>query len=213
MEKKPDFKAMSTKTKAGYIWDYYKWPIILTILGICIVISFIYNRITYREPVLNVLMINCNDMVANDDSGFDEFLTAYGYDPAESPASLNASLYFPEDDYSQSYNEFQVLSTLIAAGGEDVFFGRGEIYLNYVEQGAFQDLSELLSPELLARYEDQLLYADDEDGNSYPCAVTLTDNEWLRKNNYYDSCYFGILYRGSNPETAVQFAEFLLSYE
>ena len=212
MEKKPDFKAMSTKTKVGYIWDYYRWPILLTIIGVGVLISIIYNRITYREPVLNVLMINCNNLFSNDDSGFHEFLTGYGYDPEESPVSLNASMYFPEDDYSQSVNELQVLSTLIAAGGQDIFFGRGAIFLNYAEQGAFQDLSTLIPADLLARYEDGLLYAVDEDGTSYPCAVTITDNEWLTKNNYYDSCYFGILYRGSNPETAVQFAEFLLYY-
>ena len=212
MEKKPDFKAMSPKTKAEYIWDYYKLPILLTILGAGLVISFIYNRVTYREPVLNVLMINCNDMMNTDDSGFDEFLTTYGYDPEESPVSVNASMYFPEDDYSQSFNEIQVLGTLIAAGGQDIFLGRGAIFLDYAEQGAFQDLSELLPAELLARSEDQLLYSTDENGDSYPCAIEVSDNEWLMKNNYYESCYFALLYRGSNPETAVQFAEFLLNY-
>ena len=53
-----------------------------------------------------------------------------------------------------------------------------------------------------------------EDGAvaSYPCAIELTDNAWLHKYNYYDSCYFGILYQNQNLDAALQFADFLLNY-
>lgn len=214
MEKKTDFKTLSGKAKVGYIWDYYKWHIIIVIAVAAFLLSIIYHYATYREPLLNVIMINCNDSMTADDGGFDEFLTAYGYDSARQPVSLNASLHFSDGEYSLSYNDYQVLTMLIAAGGQDLFFGTGEVYLDYASEGALLDLSEVLSPELLETYADNLLYVTDaESGISYPCAVALTDNAWLKKNNYYDTCYFGIFYQSQNLDASVQFAEFLLNYE
>ena len=71
MEKKTDFKALSSKAKVQYIWDYYKWPILAVIVAVIFVIYLIYHYVTYRDPLLNVIMINCNDSISADDSGFD----------------------------------------------------------------------------------------------------------------------------------------------
>ena len=213
MEKKTDFKALSARAKVQYIWDYYKFPIFGVLIGVFVIISIIHQHVTYREPLLNVIMINCNDPYASDDSGFDEFLLAEGYDPDEYPISLQSSLHFSDDDYSLSYQETQVLVALIAAGGQDLFFGTGDIYLDYAEQGALMDLSTVLPVETLDAFEDHLLYSTDGGESApYPCAIEITDNEWLIKNNYYDTCYFGIFYQTQNPDAAVAFADFLLNY-
>lgn len=214
MEKKTDFKALSNKTKAQYVWDYYKWPIVITVAIVSFVIYMIYHYATYREPFLNVIMINCNDSISANADGFDEFLTEYGYDPKESPVFLSSSLHFSEGEYSMSYNDYQVLTMMIAAGDQDLFFGTGDVFTDYAEQGALIDLSTVLPAELLEQYKDSLLYSTDGgEVASYPCAIELTDNTWLKKNNYYDTCYFGIFYQNHNLEASVQFAEFLLGYD
>lgn len=215
MEKKPDFKAMSTKTKIEYVWDYYKWHIIGSIAAVAFVGSMIYHFVSYREPLLNVIMINSNDSYNTDDSGFVEFQDAYGYDTEDFPISL-ASFYLGEgeDAATAYYQDYQAFATMVAAGGEDLFFGTGDVYLNYCEQGALADLSTILSPELLAKYEDHLIYSTaDGEVAPYPCAIELSDHAWLRKYNYYDTCYFGIFYRNQNADACKQFAEFLLTYE
>lgn len=214
MEKKTDFKALSNKAKAQYIWDYYKWPIVLTVAIVSFVVYMIYHYVTYREPFLNVIMINCNDSISATADGFDEFLTEYGYDPKESPVSLSSSLHFSEGEYSMSYNDYQVLTMMIAAGDQDLFFGTGNVFTDYAEQGALIDLSTVLPAELLEQYQDSVLYSTDGgEADSYPCAIEITDNAWLKKNNYYDTCYFGIFYQNHNLEASVQFAEFLLGYD
>lgn len=214
MEKKTDFKALSNKAKVQYVWDYYRWPIIGVIIAVAFVGSVIHHYVTYREPLLNVIMTNCSDPFSADDSGYDEFLAAYGYDADESPISLLASLSFPEENPSSAYNDYQVLATMVAAGEQDLFFGTGEAFLNYAEQGALLDLSTVLPAEILKQYEDHLVYSTDAgESEPYPCAIELTDNEWVKKNNYYSSsCYFGIFYRNQNLEACKQFAEFLLTY-
>lgn len=214
MEKKTDFKALTNRAKVQYIWDYYRWPILIAVVVAAFIISLAHHYITYKDPLLNVIMINVNDSMSADDSGFHEFLQANNYNPKNSPVSLSANLMFPEGDTSGSYNDLQVLSVMIAAGGQDLFFGTGDIFLNYANQGALADLRTVLSEDTLAKYQDHLIYStDDGETDSYPCAVELTDNRWLKQNNYYDSCYFGVFSRSGNPDTAKQFADFLLNYK
>lgn len=213
MEKKTDFKSLSNKAKVQYIWDYYRWPIILVIIAVGFVGSIIHHYATYRDPLLNIIMINCQDPYGADDAGYDEFLAAYGYDAKENPISLLSSLHFSDGEYSLSYNDYQVLTTMIAAGNQDLFLGTGDVFLDYAEQGALLDLSTMLPANILEKYEDHLIYSTDAgESEPYPCAIELTDNEWIQKNNYYDTCYFGIFYQNQNPDACRQFAEFLLSY-
>ena len=123
MEKKADFHSLSRKAKVQYVWDYYKWPIAAAIAALCFVIYLIYHYATSRDPLLNVIMMNCNDSITADSKGFDEFLEACGYDPKEDSVSLTSSLQFSDGEYSTSYNDTQVLTLMLAAGGQDLFFG------------------------------------------------------------------------------------------
>ena len=213
MEKKTDIRSLSNKDKIQYIWDYYRFHILGTIAGVALVVFLIHHFITYRDPLLNVIMINCNDPYGVDESGFDEFLDEYDYDD-ENYVSLTATLQFADGaTYADAYNEYQVLTTMVAAGDQDLFFGTGDVFLSYARDGALVDLSTVLSEELLEKYEDKLIYSTDNGKvASYPCAIEITDNEWLKKNNYYDTCYFGIFCDNQGIEPCRQFAEFLLEY-
>lgn len=212
MEKKTDFKGLSNKAKVQYVWDYYRWPIIITVCIAAFVISLISHYITYREPLLNVIMINCNDPMNSTDDGFDAFLEQYGYENYEGAISLSSSLTFYEGQGSASYNDLQVLTMMVAAGGQDLFFGTGDRFLNYAEQGALTDLSTILPEETLEKYKDCLLYSTDNGESApYPCAIELTGNQWLESNNYYNTCYFGIFSQTTHMDTCAQFAEFILN--
>lgn len=213
MEKKTDFKALSNKAKAEYVWDYYKWHIFGVIAGVALIVYLVYHYTTYRDPLLNIIMINCNDPFTVDDSGYSEFLEAYDYDTKEYPISLNASLQFSDEDSSLNYSDNQVLTAMVATGNQDLFFGTGSTFLDYAGSGALVDLSTVLSEDVLEKYSDYIIYSTDDGAvEPYPCAIELTDNEWVQKYNYYDICYFGIFYQNQNLEACTQFAEFLLLY-
>lgn len=218
METKTDFKNLSTKAKIEYIWDYYKLHIFAAISILVVIFYTIHHYATYRAPLLNVIMINTNSSYDTATAGFDEFLDAYEYDSKESPISVASNFYFPEDESIESasvtYTSQQALTAMIAAGSQDLFFGTGDIYLNYANQGALLDLSTVLPSDLLKKYEKQLIYtANDGETASYPCAIELTNNAWISKYNFYDTCYFGIFYQNPNPNACAEFAEFLLIYE
>lgn len=207
---------MPLKKKVEYIWDYYRWHIIITISVVAVMSSLIYNRVTYVDPLLNVIMINSYaDMNYDIREGFQEFLDQQGCElDIEDAVAISSNLYFVEQDTDgTNYQYMQVLMAMIAAGDQDLFFGTGDIYLGYAEEGVLMDLSTLLPEETLEKYEDCLIYSTDNgESDPYPCAIELKDNEWVKNNGYYGGCYFGIFVNNANLERAVDFAEYLLNY-
>lgn len=95
MEKKTDFKALSNKAKVQYIWDYYKLHILFGGVIATIVIGLGYHFITYRKPVLSVIMINVQTTSENAEAAFDEFSDAAGYDKNSSQSTFLQICSFP----------------------------------------------------------------------------------------------------------------------
>ena len=61
MEKKTAFKDLSRKAKVQYIWDYYRWHIVAAICLVAFAISMIVHYASYRESVLDIVMVNTLD--------------------------------------------------------------------------------------------------------------------------------------------------------
>lgn len=218
MKYKVNFKSLSTKQKIEYVWDYYRWYIIAVICGITIIVSTISHVITYKEPLLSVIMLNSySPMTGNAEAGFDEFFQEFGYGSYEGALELKQDLYFQENKELDpiDYQNYEILLAMLIGGDYDVFLGIGDVYLDFVNQGFFADLSEILSDDLLDTYEEQIIYADNMgEITQYPAAIILENNQWLVQNNYYNGeCYLGILEKEHLNESAIEFSEFLLKYE
>ena len=218
MKYKVNFKALSTKTKIEYIWGYYRWHILAIICGIAMIVSAVLHALTYREPLLSVMMLNSYRSMSNlSEVGFDAFFETYGYESFEGALELKKDLYFHENGNTnqEDYQNYEIMLALLIGGDYEVFFGTGDAYLEFVEQGFFTDLSEILSDNLFKKYREQMIYSDAMGAcDEYPAAIILKNNQWLDQNNYYkDECYFGILKNSDTPKIAADFVEFLLEYE
>lgn len=214
MEKKTDFKALSRKAKVQYIWDYYKWHILVAICVLALLIYTIVHFITYKESVLNVIMVDCYNNLENDTAGFDDFFQKEGFDSGKEQVTVTTSLTTMMDDIDATdLSDYDSLTLRLTAGGEDLILSKEDVYMQYAAQGCMTDLTELLPQDLLEQYKDQLIYVtDSETGASYPCGVCLTkDNAWLSQYDYYeDECYFGILTKAEHADTALAFLEYVL---
>ena len=223
MDDQVTFKDLTFSKKLEHIWIYYRVPILVVLIGAVLLISLVKTLFFPAKSVIDVIMVDSNANAHTDTTAFDAFLERCGIEPYEGAVNLNTNISFYDEaelaqlnemDQSQAvlsnYDKEQILFTLMAAGNADIFFGKGDVFLSYAEEGMFRDLTEVLSPELLARYQEQLIYTE-EHGVRYPCAVALKDNPWLAENGYYTECYFGVLYLSDSPEVAAQFAEFLLT--
>lgn len=213
MEKKPDLKAMPVKKRIEYVWDYYHIPILIGAAILIVITALIVQFVTYKEPIFNVVMINCKNAVDTTAVGYYDFLEEAGIDDLEGGVSLTSTLNFENGESSTIYDR-QTLTMLLYAGGQDLFFGTGDIYMEYAKQGVLMDLRKVLSDETLQKYEDSLIYITDEELNeTYPCVIKLSDNAWLKKYDYYEGdCYFGIPWNAGNLELAEEFAEYMLNF-
>ena len=190
MEKRQILKALSSKAKVQYIWDYYKLHILFGGVIAAIVIGLGYHFITYRKPVLSVIMINVQTTSENAEAAFDEFSDATGYDKKQQPIDVSANLQFSDDpNATTDYNDYMGVP-LRGAGGPAVVSGTGCTDYDDEEESALMDLRTYVSDDVLEKYKDHLIYStDDGESESYPCAIELTDNQWIQKYGIYDSCY------------------------
>lgn len=215
MKYKVNFKALSTKQKIEYVWDYYKWHVVILVFVISMIVSTVQNAINYKEPLLNIIMLNSyGAMINTEDHGFEEFFERYDYDSFDGAVEIKKDIFFSlqEELNYEDYESYEVLFPLLVGQEYQMILGTGEKTLNFLNQGFLSDLSMILSKDILERYKNQLVYFEDE-GKKYPCAIILSNNQWLAENNYYDGeCYVGILNQENISEVVIDFTEFLLSY-
>ncbi len=212
MEKKTDLKTLSNKAKIQYIWDYYRWYIIGGICVVAALISLIHHFATYKESIMDIVMVNVNDPY-QDNTGLDEFYELTGLDPENDEILIDSSLVYSlvETDSTNYYNE-QALMVKLAAGETDLFFAPEQVFQTYADWGYLLDLSTVLTTEELDKYSDILVYGTDEETNTtFPCGVILENNDWLVENNYYSgTCYFGIMVNSKAPELALEFFHYIM---
>lgn len=213
MEKKTDFKSLSAKAKIEYIWDYYRWHIIITVGVIIAVTSTIHYYAAYQENVMNIVIVNAADPQQEAALGLDEFYELAGLNPADGEIYIDTSLVYSldADDAMYYYNE-QTLLVRFAAGDMDVFIAPQQVFERYADNGYLADLSTLLSEEDVAKYADLFAYGTDLDTNtSIPCGIILEDNSWLTENHYYDgTCCIGITANTESPELALEFLQYIM---
>ena len=56
--RKAAFRAMGPGEKLGYIWDYYKWPILLGLVLLLVLGSVLHRNLTKKEPVVYLALAN-----------------------------------------------------------------------------------------------------------------------------------------------------------
>lgn len=213
---KEKWKTLSPEQKRQFIWDYYKIHILV---GLCLIIGlgwFIYKKATYREPIINAIMLNVVNMPADSNTGFQAFLEEQGYEVFPGAAAVNSSLHidFENDSMGTSYTHYQALYAMVYTGQQDLLFGTGEIFQECMDSGALLDLSQVLSQDLLEKHKDKLLYTTELDTMAeYPCAIALKDHPWLEETGYYFQCSVGVLENCDQRELAVAFLEYLLNQE
>ena len=215
MEKITPFRELSGRDKAQYIFDYYKFHILGGILLLIAIISVIYTIATHVDPTLSVVMINAD---GKDTEPFETFLADKGCEVVNGSVDFPDVLKFDENGNTQgSYYDDMILSVYVGGGDYDLFFGTGNKFKAYADEGCLMDLRLVLSEETFASIpEEDLLWCTPEgaitdDGTgTWPCAVLLTGNSFV-EHFYGDTpVYYGVLYNRPHPELANEFSEYLL---
>ena len=116
-------KGKSFQEKAGYFFDYYKWPVTVVLVIAIWLGGMLWQKATAPDVCLTGVLFNASDLLAQEkiQDIIDGFSREQELDPNKETILLHTDLtYFEEEDYIQSnYESLQLLSAWVLAGDVD----------------------------------------------------------------------------------------------
>ncbi len=186
-------KPLSPKERVGYIWDYYKIPILVTLIVVALGTSAIVHFATRKNPGLYVVLVNAQD---REDSLFEDLLEK----------ETGQNIYVEVDDTYQITHDgsdfymIQVIAALFSMGDVDLFAADEETFSGYASQQCFADLTTVLPPEILDACGENLWYGE-ENGAKVLCGIRLKEDSPLHKAGWYrDEVIIGLSVSAKNPD-------------
>lgn len=153
--KKEKIEFNSFSDFVGYVWDYYKWYIIVGIALVIAVVSFISEKLSATEEVFSAAVVNAQAMQMREPLSAD--FTAYaGIDPSKG----HAIIYESNTKNTYDYSSQQALTVRIAVGALDCAVMDLPTASQFAANGTFTDLREVLTQAQLDSLSPYLLYAD-----------------------------------------------------
>lgn len=215
MEKKADFKTMKKSEIAGFIWDYYKWFIIVGIIVIIAVVGTARHFLSYKDAVVQIALLNCDkaQMEEAKEPDFTDFMEMYGYDSGKEEVKVNTGydVNINANSTAEMYS-FQSFVALTAAGGVDVMAADEESYKFVAECRAIASLEEYLPEGFMEKYKDDIVYAKNMDtGEDFPAGIRIESNPWMVEHGFYgEDCVIGFGNGTKKEEAAVRMILYIL---
>ncbi len=221
---------MNFRQKVDYIWTYYRFWIVVTVIVIIVVGAFIQAQLAYNPDAMNMLLCDtyCEDTETayasiNDD--FREFIQLP--DGEKDPISFDDTISFSADnsDYTAGVM-LQKLMALVISGDADLMIAPESAIVYYGAQNMFSDLSEVLPEDFFNELKEQdLLFettyvpTEDEikDGaveKTFYCGIRLDELDYFKdKNISLEDMSCGVIISGDHQDSALDFLNMLFGRE
>lgn len=151
-------KNMTKKEKFSYFKTYYAKKVILSLLGLAIIFSLLYQVLSPKpEEILSIAIING----AFDDTKFSTFekdIDQYFHlNKEKETIRIDSTYYISDNDVlGSSIGSLQKLTTYIATQGIDIIIADPKEFDNLIKQGNFVDLKEALPSDLYQKVSADL---------------------------------------------------------
>lgn len=218
------------KKLAEYIWDYYKLPILIAGIFLCVVSYIVYRNVTDKTPLLYTALVNVTAGETLTMQLSEGFLDAVGADTTDTDASrsevcLYSDLYLTYDPDSP-YNDYTYasqLQLLAAVSGEqlDILLMDRDAFDTLARSGYLCNVGKLLADADPAFYQDAVpflaenTYTAEEGGGSspdtgtYPMALDLSQTGLIGQAGYREAVYLGVVANSPRKETATAYLHYL----
>lgn len=185
-KEKPDTPFNRFLTKVGFIWDYYKWHIIIPTAIVIITVSIVYSFIDDgKERALELSIMNAYEvgsMVYELDQGY----TAYTEGRVtDEDIRVEMNLMYPDpvatgEGLSESdVASMQKFNAMVLAGRVDVAVTNFWVADAYSLTDSTLDLREIFDEEVIENYADRFYYATGSTGEKVPVGIYLTKEVFI----------------------------------
>lgn len=153
---KKQFAQMPMKKKIGYIYDYYKWYIILAIIFVIILGSSLHRYFTQKETILYLAFVNVSIGEDLEEKLKDNYFEYVNEDSQKEEIEIYKNLYV-SDDPSDENHQFAYASRMktlasINAKQLDLVLLNKEAYEIFLKSEYLLDLSTILKDQTQETY-------------------------------------------------------------
>jgi len=161
-EERDKIKNASFSEKLRYFWTYYKIHTIGALVALIFIVVLIHDITTQKENLFFAAILNCAEL---DTERTDSFAAEYAefaeIDTSSGEILFDSSMTLEETPTSElGVAASQRMLVYTSSGELDVIVGGSDVFNDYANTDIFADLSEILSPEQLAKYEPYFYYVD-----------------------------------------------------
>lgn len=232
-ENREALAAMSLPQKLEYVFQYYKFPLVLVLIVAVALGSVLHYRLTHKDALLYVAYANVS--VGDDlDAALSEgYARAVGADPGKSEVKLYRSLYLSQDATVQNHeyayaSQLKVMAAM-ANRQLDVLLMNREAYDIMSAGGYLMPLEGFLPDDLSGRtaaeWAANTVILEDNDiehrlDESVPYkavteeianAVRISAFPLFNRAGFSGDVYLGIVGNSARPDAALSYLDYLTS--
>lgn len=205
---------LSTKKKAEYIWEYYKFWFIgfiaFAILTYGIIDAQIENS---KDTLIYVTMVNSQLVSNNETSLIEDFANYAGVNTSKQKAILDVSIKMDSevsDEYSMNCSA--KMFAQFAAKTIDATVMNKDMIDFFDDKDAFSKLDEVIPEDFYQAHKDNFITGTDSEGKEYICAMDISDSVIFQETNAYsEKPYFSIVSNSENLDNCILFLQYLYS--
>lgn len=231
-----NIKTLKGKTKVQYIWDYYKFPLVISGILLYILAYALYNHFSYKETVLYTALVNVNAGEALTQGLSNDFLDYQNLNASKNKLELYTGLYLTDNELN-AYHQYTYASRikiLAVIDGEllDVVLMNKEAFDAFSQNGYLCDLESFLLQADSALYdtvksdlvtnitilEDNSIDRQFDSSISYHAiteehyyGIDLSHAELIRNAEFEEPVYFGIIANSPRRDSAVAYLRYLFT--
>ena len=220
------FQAMSPAKKAEHIFTYYKWWILLILIFLFILVSTIHRKLTQKDPVLYMAIVNIALGEDVEKELTADFLAEAGFNERKQEVYLYRELYLSENadtlNHEYAYASKMKLTGAMSAEKLDLVLMNREAYDILSRQGYLLELTsvpETLSPLLT---ENEVVLSDNSVdvllGNAeqeeyitqtISNALVISSLPLFQRAGFDGELYIGIIANSPRQEEAAAYLRYL----
>ena len=225
---------MKFRKKIQYIWDYYKFPLVVLCIFLYVIGYFLYGHFTRKDTILYTALVNVSASESLTRQLSTNFIPYIKEDSSKKELQLYTGLYLTDDENNPNheYTYASRMKILSSIDGEqlDVVLMNKESFDAFSQNGYLYNLEELLSNEYPALYEkwkpylvtNTIILEDNstdvqlDSSISYqavteeaPTGLAISQTGLLHDAGFSDTVYLGIVANTPRADTAVHYIQYL----
>lgn len=198
------FRLLNRAEKIGYIWDYYRFHILVFLIISGILISFVHNRFTQKDPLLFTAFVNVSVSEHLKEAFTNATLEREGFDTKNYEVYLYENIYISDDvpKEDRQYEYASRLKTIAAINAKqlDTVIMDQRAFDIFSTNGYLWDLTKLDS-SLKYLYSEHLISSEkSQDKNT---GFLLTGCPIFKKAGLTEPIFFGIVKNSEHVDLAL----------